>query len=95
MKTRGIYALVDKKLEDATEIFMRANDLVAARDYEEYCKKIPEYIRHPEDYCLIKVGEIDENLKVTACKASVVAEAETIISTAKEEAKKAKENSND
>ena len=86
MKNRGIYAIVDKKLEDAINLFMDNNDATALRNFETILKGNPMLSKHAEDYCLAKLAEMDFDLNVIECEKKIIVEAKELV---KEEVKNA------
>lgn len=73
---KKLYSVYDKKGNNTLGVYEQVNDLVAIRDFSLLCKKEDSFIcKFPEDYCLMTLGEIDQETGIITPYVKTIAEA--------------------
>lgn len=71
-----LYSVYDKKGANTLGAYEQKNDLVAIRDFSLLCKKEDTPIaKFPEDYCLLYLGELDQETGIIVSGVKTIAEA--------------------
>ena len=73
---KKLYSVYDKKANATLGVFEQPNDLVAIRDFSMLCKKDDTpLVKFPEDYCLMALGELDQETGIITSSVKTIAEA--------------------
>lgn len=78
---KKLYSVYDKKSQATQAVYEQPNDLVAIRDFSMLCKneKVDMIRQFPEDYCLLALGEIDQETGIITSGVKTIAEAKDYV----------------